>query len=229
MSIERLFSLAGKSALVVGPTPIGVATADLFREAGADCTLVDPAPTEAALCAAVDDFVAAHGRIDILVYATTRIGTYPLADLTLEQWDRIHDDNLRGAFIAMRQAVRHMRGSGGGSIVAVSTMGSVHPVLKGNAAYGASKAGLNALVRAVALDEAEHGIRANAILPGAVPVGDPPADIVRLGGPATVAGRMMLGMAEPMEIATGILYLASPAARFMTGQSLVLDGGFLIS
>lgn len=229
MTIDRLFSLSGKTALVVGPTPIGLATADLFREAGAICDIADPAPDEAAIAAAVDDFVAARGRIDVLVYATTRIGTYPLADLTLEQWDCIHQDNLRGAFVAVRQAVRHMRGSGGGAIVAVSTMGSVHPVLKGNAAYGASKAGLNGLIRAVALDEAEHGIRANTVLPGAVPVGDPPSDMVRLGGPATQDGRMMLGMGTAEEIAAGILYLASPAARFMTGQSLVLDGGFLIS
>lgn len=229
MSIERLFALTGKTALVIGATPIGLATADLFREAGAICEVAAPAPEEAAIAGAVDAFVAAHGRIDVLVYATTRIGTYPVSDLTLEQWDRIQQDNLRGAFVSVRQAVRHMRTGGGGAIIAVSTMGSLHPVLKGNAAYGASKAGLNALIRAVALDEAEHGIRANTVLPGAVPVGDPPEDMVRLGGPATQDGRLMLGMGGAEEIAAGILYLASPAARLMTGQSLVLDGGFLIS
>jgi NAD(P)-dependent dehydrogenase (short-subunit alcohol dehydrogenase family) len=122
-----------------------------------------------------------------------------------------------------------MRDSGGGAIVAVSTMGSVHPVLMGNAAYGASKAGLNAMIRAVALDENGHNIRANTILPGAVPVGDPEAGAVRIGGPAMQPGRLMMGMGSCEDVAAGILYLASPAARFMTGQILTLDGGFLIS
>lgn len=229
MSLDRLFGLGGKSALVIGSTPIGVATVELLREAGAACDLADPEPDEAAMILAVDSFVAKRGKIDILVYAATRIGTYPLADLTAEQWDRIQHVNLRGAFIAIRQAVRHMRNSGGGAIVAVSTMGSLHPVLNGNAAYGASKAGLNALIRSVALDHHADGIRANCVLPGAVPVGDPPADMIRMGGPATQEGRMILGMASAQEIAGGILYLASPAGRFITGQSLTMDGGFLIS
>src|SRR3546814_16738341 len=99
-----------------------------------------------------------------------------------EQWEAVKDANRRGAFLAMGAVIPLMRAQGGGSIVAVSTMGSIHPVLKGNGAYGASKAGLNALVRAAALDHAEDGIRVNAVLPGAVPVGDPPADMERLGG-----------------------------------------------
>jgi NAD(P)-dependent dehydrogenase (short-subunit alcohol dehydrogenase family) len=108
-------------------------------------------------------------------------------------------------------------------------MGALHPVLKGNAGYSASKAGLNALVRAAALDHAEDNIRVNAVLPGAVPVGPPPEDAVRMGGPATEPGRMMLGMGTAEDVAGAVLFLASPSGRFVTGQALVLDGGFLIS
>ena len=229
MSLERIFGLQDKRALIIGATPIGQASQALFIEAGATSALSDPGSDPEAITTAVEQFVAQHGRIDILVYAATRTGTYPLADMTLDQWDGMQDCNVRGAFVAVRQAVRHMRDSGGGAIVAVSTMGSLHPVLKGNAAYGASKAGLNAMIRAVALDEQCNGIRANTILPGAVPVGAPEADAVRLGGPAMEPGRLMMGMGSCEDVAAGILYLASPAARFMTGQVLTLDGGFLIS
>jgi meso-butanediol dehydrogenase/(S,S)-butanediol dehydrogenase/diacetyl reductase len=229
MSLERLFGLQDKRALIIGATTIGQATQALFIEAGATCALSDPGSDPEAIAEAVEQFVAANGRIDILVYAATRTGTYPLADMTLDQWDGMQDCNVRGAFVAVRQALRHMRESGGGAIIAVSTMGSLHPVLKGNAAYGASKAGLNAMIRAVALDEQSHGIRANTILPGAVPVGEPESGAVRLGGPAMEPGRLMMGMGSCEDVAAGILYLASPAARFMTGQVLTLDGGFLIS
>src|SRR3546814_18138643 len=100
----------------------------------------------------------------------------------------------------MRAVIPRMRVQGGGSIVAVSTMESIHTVLKGNGAYGASKAGLNALVRAAALDHAEDGIRVNAVLPGAVPVGDQPDDMERLGGPATQPGPPMLGMGRAEDV-----------------------------
>lgn len=229
MTLDRLFCLHGQRALIVGATPIGQATHSLFVEAGAICALVNPGLNPDAIADAVDQFVAEQGKIDVLVYAATLTGTYSLSDMTLDQWDTMQNGNVRGAFVAVRQAVRHMRESGGGAIVAVSTMGSLHPVLKGNAAYGASKAGLNALIRAVALDENVHGIRANTILPGAVPVGEPESGAVRLGGPAMEPGRLMMGMGSCEDVAAGILYLASPASRFMTGQTLTLDGGFLIS
>ena len=148
--------------------------------------------------------------------------------MTVAQWDAIHDTKLRGAFLAIRETIPVMQRNGGGSIVAVSTMGSLHPVLRGNAAYGSSKAGLNALIRAIALDHAPDSIRANAVLCGAVPVGAPPSDTQSLGGPATQAGRLMLGMGTAEEAAAAILYLASAAARPISGQTVTLDGGFLI-
>jgi NAD(P)-dependent dehydrogenase (short-subunit alcohol dehydrogenase family) len=229
MTLETIFGIAGKKALIIGDNPIAQATLALFGQVGADVELTEAGPEEAATIEAFSAFIARHERVDILVYAATRIGTYSLPDMTLAQWDAMHDTNLRGAFLAFREAVRHMKGHGGGTIVAVSTMGSLHPVLAGNAAYGSSKAGLNALVRATALDHLADGIRTNTVLHGAVPCGPPPGDVVALGGPATQLGRLMLGMGQPEDVASAILYLCSPAARFITGQSLTLDGGFLIS
>lgn len=229
MSLERLYSVPGQKALIIGATPIGEATGALLREAGAEAEVMDVAADEAAMAEAFAGFLARHGRIDVLVYAVTRVGTYALPTTTLAQWDAVHDANLRGAFLAFREAIPAMQRQGAGAIVAVSTMGSVHPVLRGNGAYGSSKAGLNGLVRAAALDHAGDGIRINAVLPGAVPVGDPPADMERLGGPATEPGRLMLGVGSAEDIAAAILYLVSPAGRFITGQALAIDGGFLIS
>lgn len=227
--LETLFGLSGRKALVLGSTPIGVASRDLMASAGATVEIVDPGVDEGAVDAAFAAFAGRHGGLDILVYATTRIGTYPLTTMTLAQWDAVQDANLRGAFLAFRAAIPLMQARGGGAIIAISTMGSVHPVLKGNGAYGASKAGLNALVRAAALDHAADNIRVNTVLPGAVPVGEPPEDMVRMGGPAMEPGRLMLGMGTAEDVAGAVLYLASPAGRFVTGQALALDGGFLIS
>ncbi len=229
MMLDGIFGIADKTALIIGDNPIAQATLALFTQAGATIELIDVAPEEAAMADAYAGFVERHGRLDIVVYAASRIGTYALPDMTLAQWDAMHDVNLRGAFIALRDAVRQMKGQGGGVIVAVSTMGSLHPVLVGNTAYGSSKAGLNALVRATALDHAGDGIRANTVLHGAVPCGPPASDAVQLGGPAMQPGRLTLGMGQPEDVASAILYLCSPAAKFITGQSLALDGGFLIS
>ena len=236
---EKLFGIEGEIAAVVGASPIGKAAASLFREAGAqveqlrfgpqpDGTTTDPGD-ETAIAAWLDAIVARHGRLDILVYAATAIGSYPLVDMTLAQWDRLHATNLRGAFVTLREVVRRMAAGAGGRIVAVSTMGSLHPVLHGNAGYGSSKAGLNGLIRAIAFDHAGQGIRANTVLHGAVPVGDFPADMQAVTGPGLDPDRRLLGDGTAEDVAAAILYLASPAARYMTGQTLTLDGGFLIS
>lgn len=229
MMLDGIFGIADKKALIIGDNPIAQATLALFAHAGATVELIDVVPDEKAMGDAFSGFVARHTDLDIVVYAATRIGTYALTEMTLAQWDAMHDTNLRGAFLALREAVRRMKDHGGGTIVAVSTMGSLHPVLVGNAAYGSSKAGLNALVRATALDHLGDGIRTNAVLHGAVPCGSPASDAVPLGGPAMQPGRLMMGMGQPADVASAILYLCSPAAQFITGQSLTLDGGFLMS
>lgn len=236
---RRLFGLDGASAVVVGATPVGAATARLFEEAGARASLLatlhegaeddlDPCD-EAAVGARLDALAAAQGGLDVFVYAVTTPGTYPFAEMTLAQWDRLQAANLRGAFVCLREAVSRMVPRGGGRVIAISTMGALHPVLNGNAAYGAAKAGLNAMIRSIALDHAAQGVRANALLCGAVPVGPAPPDAGRSAGPAFQPGRLMLGMAEPEAMAAAALFLASPASAFITGQSLVADGGFLIS
>ena len=107
-----LFDLSGRKALIIGATPIGEATARLFAKAGASAQVRDVAPEEAAMAEAVGEFLDRNGSLDILVYAATRIGTYALPKTTMAQWDAIHDTNLKGAFLAFREAIPAMQRQG---------------------------------------------------------------------------------------------------------------------
>ena len=101
-----------------------------------------------------------------------------------------------------------------------------------NAAYNASKAGVNALTRTTALEFATDGIRVNAVLPGGVPTAGAKAasSAIEIKGPMLGQGRIPLGgMGEPLDIANAVLFFASPASRYITGQLLAVDGGFLVS
>jgi NAD(P)-dependent dehydrogenase (short-subunit alcohol dehydrogenase family) len=113
----------------------------------------------------------------------------------------------------------------------------LHPVLNGNVAYGASRAGVTAMMKSIALDHAADGIRANVVMPGAVYGktrfhADSQARLAlggSLTGPIQQPGRLPFGMGNGQDIATAVLYLVGPASTYITGQSIVLDGGFLVT
>jgi meso-butanediol dehydrogenase / (S,S)-butanediol dehydrogenase / diacetyl reductase len=228
MSIDALFGLPGKTALIVGGGKVPHAVAALFREAGAMVTHVaDPVLDEAS----VADLFAALPALDILVNGVVRTGSWPIEDLSLVEWDRVHTTNVRGAFLLMREAVRTMRAHGrGGRLISLSTIGAVHPVLHGNFAYGSSRAGMNALTRQFALDFAGEGILSNAILVGAIASDPFPEDApMPPSGPVMIAGRLPLGHGQPEDVAPVALLLASPAGRYINGQAIAVDGGFQIA
>jgi NAD(P)-dependent dehydrogenase (short-subunit alcohol dehydrogenase family) len=252
--LDRLFNLDGKVAVVVGAASgIGKATAGLLAEAGADVIVADHDKAGAdtvvsslvgqggqASSAGVDvtqeesvqDLFASRDTVDIVINC---VGIYPktaLLETTTDEWDRVHAVNLKGAFVCIREAGKSMVAGGrGGSIVSVSSISSLHPSVIGNAAYGASKGGLNVLTKTAALELGPHDIRVNAVLPGGTLTEGAlrPSPAPRKG-PILGEGRVLMGrMAQPLEIAAGILFLASPASSYMTGQTLVLDGGFLVT
>jgi meso-butanediol dehydrogenase / (S,S)-butanediol dehydrogenase / diacetyl reductase len=228
MSVGELFSLTGKTALIVGGGKIPHAIAALYREAGAAVTHVsDPVLDEATVAV----LFAPLGDIDILVNGAVRTGSWPIEELSMAEWDRAHDINVRGAFLLMHAAVRTMRAHGrGGRLINLSTIGAVHPVLHGNYAYGSSRAGTNALTRQFALDFASEGILSNAILVGAIasdpfPQGVPMPPV----GPIMMPGRLPLGQGVPEDVAPLALLLASKAGRYINGQEIAVDGGFQIA
>ena len=228
MALDSIFGLSAKNALIIGSGKVPHAVAALFREAGASVTHeMDPDMGEAALTA----LVARHPALDIMVNGAVVTGPWSMETLTMDEWDRVHRTNVRGAYIVMREAVKAMRGHGrGGRLINISTIGSVHPVLNGNFAYGSSRAGTNALTRQFAMDFAGEGIASNAILVGAIP-SDPFPEGCPMPptGPGVRPERFPMGHGRPEDVAPVALLLASEAGRYINGQSIVVDGGFQIA
>jgi NAD(P)-dependent dehydrogenase (short-subunit alcohol dehydrogenase family) len=254
--IERLFALSGQVALVTGGgAGIGRGVAVRLAQAGADVAVVDLDATRAergagdvralgrralaivadvsdekAVDAMVDRTVRELGRVDILV---NNAGIYPqnlIADIPVEQWDRVMAVNVRGPMLCTRAAVRAMRAAGhGGRIVNLSSTESFHPTFVGLAHYGASKAAINMLTKNAALEFAPDGIQVNAVCPGAVLTEGSSAGM-DAGGREALAARIPLKrIAAPEDIASAVLFLASPAASFITGTTLLADGGYLLT
>ncbi|GIH18606.1 SDR family NAD(P)-dependent oxidoreductase [Rugosimonospora africana] len=191
---------------------------------------------EAATARLVADVVDRHGGLDIVVAAAgiQRYGS--AADTTAEEWNDVLAVNVTGAFHIVKHAVPPLRARAAGAIVLVSSVQSM-ATQSTVAAYTTSKGALNALARSIAIDEAGHGIRANAVCPASV---DTPmlrssarmfSDGTDEGAQALVEswGRMHpLGrVARPQEVAEAIAFLASDRASFITGVALPVDGGLL--
>jgi NAD(P)-dependent dehydrogenase (short-subunit alcohol dehydrogenase family) len=201
------------------------AVPDRITEHVADVS--DPAQVTAMVEAAVEAF----GRLDVLVTAAGIGGeTGPVDRMPEQEWDRVVDISLKGTYLCCHEAIPELRRAGGGAIV---TFGSVlgRAVLPGGAAYSAAKAGVESLTRALAIDHAREGIRANCVLPGSTDtpmmwagVADEELPAVRkIAAEDVPVGRI----ADPIEIARAVWFLASEEASFVTGTSLAVDGGIL--
>jgi NAD(P)-dependent dehydrogenase (short-subunit alcohol dehydrogenase family) len=137
-------------------------------------------------------------------------------------WDRVLDTNLKGVFLCAHRAAWLMARRNGGAIISMSSGGATR-AHRGNVAYDASKGGIEAFTRAAALDLAPYGIRVNAVAPGSIRTGPLTDDDARSRGQTIPLGRI----GESEDIAGAVLFLASDDARYMTGQTLVVDGGLL--
>lgn len=252
---ERLFGLSGRSALVTGAASgIGAAVVETFVRAGAmvsawdvlwpggpgpvagrrpdgSATAVGRATVDVADPEAVEramaEVVARHGRLDVLVHAAGITDRTPSLEVSLEDWDRIVNVDLRGTFVCVRAAGRAMVAAGSGSIVTISSQLALSPP-GGRAAYVASKAGVIGLTRTLAVEWAP-GVRVNAIAPG---VTRSPMTAAIEADPE-VRDRFLdripaRRFAEPSEIAAAALFLGSDASAYVTGHVLVVDGGYTI-
>lgn len=192
--------------------------------------LVADVADESALAAAFGQAEAHFGHLHV-VFNNAGIGGMELrvAEMPVERWDEILAINLRGIFLGCKHAIPALIRAGGGAIVNMGSSTGRHDTLPGSAAYMASKAGVEALTKSVALQVARHGIRVNAICPGIVETplslgqkdsGDA-ADFF-----ARFAARIPLGrVGQPADVAAAVAFLASDQARQITGTALLIDGG----
>jgi 3-oxoacyl-[acyl-carrier protein] reductase len=239
-SVANLFAAAGGRVVVAdiaGESAVAAAQAIVDQGFEAYAVQVDIAE-EASVKSLYEKTLQKYGPTQILVHCAAIFPKYALLDIEAGQWDRIQAVNTRGTMFVMREAIRQMRGAGrGGAIVNISSVSGEREVVFHNAAYGASKAATTNLTRVAALEFGADGIRVNAVLPGGTATEGAreaseamKARGLEIKGPMTHPGRVPLGaMGTPDDIANACLFLASPAAKFITGQCLAVDGGFLIS
>ncbi len=180
--------------------------------------------------AAVSAAIEAFGKLDIMVYNAGTHWSSPPESLPLSGWTKVLNVNLTGAFVAAREAARPMLAAGKGAIVNVASSGglvSFTPAVAEIVPYTTSKAGLIHLTRDLAAQWAHRGVRVNAVAPGSIASGltlTVPDDRLAAIERSIPAGRL----GHPVEIAGAVAFLASDAASYITGQTIVIDGGLTL-
>jgi gluconate 5-dehydrogenase len=250
--LASLFSLSGRVALVTGGSRgLGLEMAEGLAEAGARvmicarrdqwltpaleslrgrgfdadgalCDVADPARVQAT----VDQTIARFGQIDILVNnAGISWGAEP-ETMPLDKWQAVIDANLTGAFLFAQAAGRDMLARGRGCIINIASIAGLHASVNGPhyAGYAASKAGLMGLTRELAGSWGRRGIRVNAVAPGFFP-SRLTAGVIEQAEAALAASAPIPRAGRPGELKGVVVFLASDASSYMTGQVIVVDGG----
>jgi 3-oxoacyl-[acyl-carrier protein] reductase len=245
--------LAGRTALVTGGTRgIGRGIAEVLCGAGARVLIsgrdadrgekvADEISAPDAPCVfrradvrSLDDLRDAadyagerFGSLDVLVHNAGVYPEVPLEQMSEADWDLVHTTNLKSAFFAVRACLPLLKQSPAGRIVFVSSITGPITGYPGLAAYGASKAGIDGFMRTAAIEVAPFGITVNAVAPGSIRT----EGLADLGEQAIASMEALIPLkrlGEPRDVGGAVLYLASDLASFVTGQSLVVDGGQIL-
>jgi NAD(P)-dependent dehydrogenase (short-subunit alcohol dehydrogenase family) len=251
MAVSEAFSIDGKVVIVTGGAMgIGAGICDVLAQAGAMVVIADrdlaaanakaeglradghsadaievDVTDEASVAAATGAVVERHGAPWGLVNNAGLQHRELLLDGTVEHWDRINRVNALGPFLMSREVAKAMVDAGqGGRIVNCTSAGLEGQFVQGLGAYLASKGALRSLTTMSAYELAEHGITVNEVLPGGVGT---PGAIGAEGPPPVGPGnrRPLLGMVEPRDIGSAVLYFLTPAAHRVTGQRIAVDAG----
>jgi NAD(P)-dependent dehydrogenase (short-subunit alcohol dehydrogenase family) len=233
-------ALDGKVAIVTGGAQgIGAAIADGLRAEGATVVVADLNPPEGGIradvsseedvAAMVEETVARHGRIDVLVnnaglYASLEMR--PFTEIPLEEWRRVMDVNVASMFLTCRAVVPAMREQGGGKIVNISS-GTPFRGVPFLLHYVTSKGAIVALTRALAKELGNDSIHVNCVAPGFTMSDGVKSNpkVVEALRDVSVAARTIQRDQTPKDVVGAVVFLCTPAADFITGQTMVIDGG----
>ena len=220
---------SGCSLILAGVTP-PVETVRQIESIGGRCITVQAdVSDEKSVAEMTERALSAFEKVDILVNNSgiTQSGHVPTEDLAVEEWDRIMHVNLRGTFLCCKHVGGRMIKNGGGSIINIASSGAFKGVSRAPA-YCASKAGVVLLTKSLALEWARHNIRVNAVAPHYMETdmtkGLMAAEKVHS---ALVSQIPLRRFAKPEEVVGAVLFLASPAAGYMTGTIMAVDGGLM--
>jgi NAD(P)-dependent dehydrogenase (short-subunit alcohol dehydrogenase family) len=199
---------------------------DTAAELGADvvpfhCDVTQEPEVEAMFAAALEAF----GRVDAVLNVAGIGGAQPLADITLDEYEKIMAVDLKGVLLGTKHGIKTMLPTGGGAIVNWSSTGGLNASVLPVSVYSAAKAGVISFTKAAAIEYGDRGIRANAICPGFVEteLSGGPGSAERF--PQVVQGQALKRGAHPDEIAEVASFLASDRASFITGAIIAVDGG----
>ncbi|GAA6619240.1 SDR family oxidoreductase [Scytonema sp. NUACC26] len=210
----------------------GEVTAKLVRETGAECLYVhSDVSNEADVKALVHKTIETYGRLDCAFNnAGIETPVKPLHEHSTEDFDKLMAINARGLFLCMKYEIEQMLSQGAGAIVNNSSTQGLF-AFPGNSLYNASKHAVMGLTRAAALDYAKQGIRINAVNPGSIATELLERAFKQLGIAADdVKSLLPMGrIGQVEEVAQAVVFLCSDAASYITGQPLVIDGGFTVS
>ena len=207
-------------------------TKRLIEEEGGECITSQADVSKAADCRRiVEECVSAYGRIDILHNNVGIEIPGGIEEISEEDWDRTLDVNLKSVFLTCKYALPHMERQGSGAIVNISSINAIRTLPALSGPYGASKAGMIALTREIAVEYAGKGIRANAVLPGMMKTpfvvaalteawGGDVGDMIKMRDAMCPTG----SQGESWDVASASLFLASDDAKYITGAALVVDG-----
>jgi NAD(P)-dependent dehydrogenase (short-subunit alcohol dehydrogenase family) len=254
MSVLDAFSLQGKVSVVTGANRgIGRALVTALAEAGSDVALLvrDPASADEAVAAldalgvrsavvaadvtrldqverAVEEVVSALGRVDVLVNNAGACIHKPALEVTAEEWRQVMDVNVNGVWNCAQAFGRQMVAQNSGTIINIGSMsGNIVNRPQWQPAYNASKAAVHHLTRSLAAEWAPYGVRVNALAPGYIATDMTPVD-----EPAFqrywIEDAPLRRFGLPEELGPSVVFLAAPASAFMTGEILVIDGGYSV-
>jgi NAD(P)-dependent dehydrogenase (short-subunit alcohol dehydrogenase family) len=258
MTVLDEFLLDGERAIVTGGSRgIGRALAEALAEAGADVCIANRSAEEGRAAAAeiadatgaetmavpvdvteeadverlVEETVATLGGIDVLVNNAGIARTAPAYEMSLDTWREVLETNLTGVFLPTKHAGGWMVHNGGGTVVNMASMSAfVANYPQEEVVYHASKGGVVSFTRQLASEWAEHGVRANAIAPGYIRT--EMIDELLADNPdmeeAWLSEMLFEEMAPPEKLGGTVVYLASEASSYMTGETVVIDGGYTV-